>query len=114
MGTCCSKEYKQAPTDSKEAILSNINTIGETNDEYSSKQTHNSGETDIDAKFFANAERISSQNPIINVFMDIIMLKVIMQKLGLYVYEPNAENGINRVLKEPETLENGDIYYGFW
>lgn len=43
-----------------------------------------------------------------------LVLQLIEQKHGKYKYGALPRDGARRMLKGPQTLENGAVYYGFW
>ena len=42
------------------------------------------------------------------------MKQAIANNLGEYIYAEVNDNDVKRILKDPQEVERGAVYYGFW
>ena len=109
MGACCSNEGKENRVDLKEENLNAIGLNKESQiDEYTTKPQFNNANEITSPEyvlFKETAEKLRGESEVTTQ---------LYERRGPYDYEPMAQDGAVRELRELQQVENNAQYYGFW
>ena len=117
MGVCCTQGTRGENFDKNEKSFHSNSNILAPVEERSGKREEVNGsnsETSDEVKFKLGTQRITSQSKNESVNLNCNTFQLVEERFGQYVYKELPKDDIKRVLKEPQDLENGAVYYGFW